>query len=229
MNLKNIKIKKTKIGIFLLIIIILIVIIFIKISHYAAKNLKIGNNTTSQEIIENILNISSYQAEIEVTIKSNKNENKYKIKQTYIENEESTQEILEPDNIDGVKITKKGNILEVENTKLNLKNIIENYNEIASNNLDLSSFLNDYKDNENSRFREENEQLVMETTAKTDNKYQKYEYLYISRNTGKPEKMIIMDTNKNTTIYIIYNEININDKNNKRAYAFEIYDEKIEI
>ena len=46
-----------------------------------------------------------------------------------------------------------------------------------------------------------------------ENKYQKYEKLYISKETGKPEKMEIKDTNQNTIIYIIYNEININTYN----------------
>ena len=53
----------------------------------------------------------------------------------------------------------------------------------------------------------------METTALAENKYQKYEKLYISKETGKPEKMEIKDTNQNTIIYIIYNEININTYN----------------
>ena len=49
----------------------------------------------------------------------------------------------------------------------------------------------------------------METTAKTENNYQKYEKLYIAKETGKPTKMEIKDTNQNIIIYIIYNEINI--------------------
>ena len=46
-----------------------------------AKNLKIGNNSSSQEIVDYILNISSYETQIEVEVKSNKNSNKYKMKQ----------------------------------------------------------------------------------------------------------------------------------------------------
>ena len=60
---------------------------------------------------------------------------------------------------------------------------------------------------------EQNNQIIMETTALAENKYQKYEKLYISKETGKPEKMEIKDTNQNTIIYIIYNEININTYN----------------
>ena len=53
----------------------------------------------------------------------------------------------------------------------------------------------------------------METELKTENKYQKYETLYINKVTGKPTKMEIKDINQNTIIYIIYNEININTYN----------------
>ena len=69
----------------------------------------------------------------------------------------------------------------------------------------------------------------METTAKTENNYQKYETLYISKETGKPTKMEIKDTNQNIIIYIIYNEININKVANEKIYAFRIINASTEI
>lgn len=190
-------------------LIIISAIFLIKNNNKTAKTSKIGNNSTSQEIIEYILNISSYETQIDVEIKSNKNSNKYKIKQTYIANNKSEQEVIEPSNIQGVKIIKEGTNLKIENTKLSLTKIIENYSDITQNNLDLISFIESYKNNPNSKFKEENNQIIMETTAKTENNYQKYETLYISKETGKPTKMEIKDTNQNTIIYIIYNKINI--------------------
>ena len=193
----------------LIIIAIITVIFFIKNNNKTAKNFKIGNNSTSQEIINYILNISSYETEISVEVKSNKNSNKYKIKQAYIENSKNEQEVIEPSNIQGVKIIKEGTNLKIENSKLSLTKIIENYSEITENNLDLKSFIENYKNNPNSKFKEENNQIIMETTAKSENNYQKYKTLYISKETGKPIKMEIKDTNQNIIIYIIYNEINI--------------------
>lgn len=209
---KKKKTDKRKIIIIMIIAILLVIlsIIFIKINNKTAKTAKIGNNSSSQEIVDYILNISSYETEIEVEIKSNKNTNKYKLKQKYINNENSIQEVIEPSNIQGVKIIKEGNNLKIENTKLSLTKIIENYQDITQNNMDLNSFIEDYKNNSNSKFKEENNQIIMETTAKTENNYQKYKTLYISRDTGNPIKMEIKDTNQNTTIYIIYNEIKIN-------------------
>ena len=229
---KKTKEKKQKTLIIIIIAITLIAIvatILIKKQNKTAKNIKIGNNSSSQEIVDYILNISSYETQIEVEVKSNKNSNKYKIKQTYIDNNNSTQEVLEPNNIQGVKIIQENNKLKIENTQLSLTKIIENYQEITQNNLDLAKFIENYKNNTNSKFKEENNQIIMETTAKTENNYQKYEKLYISKENGKPTKMEIKDTNQNTIIYIIYNEININKVANERIYAFKVIDTSIEI
>jgi outer membrane lipoprotein-sorting protein len=201
--------RKIIIAILISILIIIVAIFFIKINNKTAKISKIGNNSTSQEIVDYVLNINSYETEIEVEIKSNKNTNKYKIKQTYISSENNTQEVIEPSNIQGVRIIKEGNNLKIENTKLSLTKIIENYQDITQNNLDLASFIENYKNNENSKYKEENDQIIMETTAKTGNNYQKYETLYVSKENGKPIKMEIKDTNQNIIIYIIYNEIKI--------------------
>ncbi len=217
---------KTKMTILISAIIIVIAIlatILIKNNNKTDKNIKIGNNSSSQEIVNYILNISSYETQIEIEVKSNKNSNKYKMKQTYIDNDNTTQEVIEPSNIQGVKIIKENNNLKIENTQLSLTKIIENYKDITQNNLDLANFIQNYKDNKNSKFKEENNQIIMETTAKTENNYQKYEKLYVSKENGKPIKMEIKDTNQNTIIYIIYNEININKIANEKIYAFKLF------
>ena len=72
------------------------------------KNIKIGNANISQEI--DIFNISSYEATIEMTVYSNKNENKYTIKQNCEIGVKSSQEILEPSNMKGIKIIQEENI-----------------------------------------------------------------------------------------------------------------------
>lgn len=219
--------EKNKGKIIIVIIIILLIIgaiIFIKFNNKTAKNSKIGNNSTSQEIVDYILSTNSYKAEIEVEVKSNKNSNKYKMKQEYINQENNTQEVLEPSNIQGIKIIKEGRNLKIENTKLSLTKIIEDYKDITQNNLDLINFIENYKNNSNSKWREENNQIIMETTAQTNNKYQKYETLYISKENAEPIKMEIKDTNQNTIIYIIYNEIKINKTANQKVFAFRLFD-----
>ncbi len=201
-------INKGKLAIIVLIILIIttiITIFFIKNSKNPAKNFKIGNNTTSQEIVNNILNISSYETKVEVEIKSNKNENRYIIKQTYNGEEESTQEVLEPSNIAGVKIIKNGKNLKLENTQLNLSTMFENYEYLSGNDLDLSSFIQDYKNNNKQEIKEKNNEIILKV-----NNQNRTRILYISKETGMPTKMEIQHNNKNLAIYILYNEVNVN-------------------
>ena len=91
----------------MVVIVIIIVIFFIFFYINKTKKINFGNNSSSQEIVDNILNISSYETIIEVEVNSNKNTNKYIIKQTYIAPDVLEQEVLEPENIQGIKISKK--------------------------------------------------------------------------------------------------------------------------
>lgn len=184
-----------------------VIIFFIFFHGKTAKNFKIGNNSSSQEIVDAMLNISSYETKIEVEINSNKNKNQYIIKQEYKEPDISMQEILEPSNIAGVKIIRNGNQLKIENTNLSLSSIFENYEYVSSNVLDLSCFIEDYKADEKASWQEENQQIIMTTKQNQEEKS-----LFIDRNTGKPMKLEVKWTNKNTKVYILYNEVNINSE-----------------
>lgn len=186
-------------------LIIGIIIFFIFFQTKTAKNLKIGNNSSSQEIVDFILNISSYETKIEVEVNSNKNKNYYILKQQYISPDESIQEVLEPSNIAGVKMIRNGNQLKIENTNLNLNSIFENYEYMSENILDLSCFIKDYKEDEKASWKEKNNQIIM-----SSNQDQKEKKLFIDRNTANPTKLEIKWTNKNISVYILYNEVNIN-------------------
>ena len=222
-NKKEINKRKVIISAVVIALLVVGLIIFIKFNNNMAKNSKIGKNSSSQEIVDYILNINSYKTEVDVEVKSNKNSNKYKISQEYISSEKSIQEVIEPSNISGIKIIKEGNNLKIENTKLSITKVIEDYKDITQNNLDLINFIENYKKNPNSKWKEENNQIVMETTVETSNNYQKYETLYISKEKAEPTKMEIKDTNQNTIIYIIYNEIKINKTANEKEFAFKLF------
>ncbi len=191
-----------------LIIIISLIVIFFTTFFYITKSkkIKIGNNSSSQEMIENILNISSYESVIEVEINSNKNVNKYVIKQTYIAPDMSEQEILEPENIQGIKITKTENELKVENSNLNISKIYNNYPYMTDNCMDLNTFIERYKQNGEREYEEKDNEIILETENE-ENPYTKYRILYISKETGKPTKMEIKDNSKKTLIYILYKEV----------------------
>ena len=176
------------------------------------KNFNIGNNITNksiQEIEEYILNISSYEAKLEATVQSNKNTNKYILKQKYINSKLEEQVVVEPSNIEGLTILYENGKLTVNNTKLNLQTVYDNYEEITQNNLWLNSFIEEYKNNNNRSISEDSNYVIM--TVNTANNYEKVETLYINKNTGNPEKMIIQDKNQKNMVYILYNEIRINN------------------
>ena len=199
---------KNKILKIIMIIISIMAIFFITFFFITkSKKIKIGNNSSSQEIIENILNISSYEGIIEVEVNSNKNVNKYIIKQTYIAPNISEQEILEPENIKGIKITKTESEIKVENTNLNMTKIYNNYPYMADNCMDLNTFIENYKKNGKQEYEEKDSEIILEVTENEENPYTKYRILYISKETGKPTKMEIKDNSKKTLIYILYKEV----------------------
>lgn len=202
-----------------LIAVILFFSIFM-ILHY--KKLQTGNNIsdkTLQEIEEYILNISSYEAEIEVKVESNKNTNKYILKQKFASPNIASQEVIEPKNIEGLTVKYDGTNLEITNSKLNLNTIYENYTYIADNVLWLSDFIENYRKNGGS-INEENGVIIMET-KRDKNKYSAVEKLYINRNASKITKLIIEDENKKNRIYITYNKIEIGSLSKESVLAFK--------
>lgn len=208
MNVKFLKLKK-----FLFIIIVIAILLTIFLIFFSKKsyeNMNIGNNNlnkTLEEVEDYILNIKSYTATIEVTVNSNKNSNKYLIKQSHQE-ENDEQEVIEPGNIRGVKITYKDSSLKVENSKLNLEKIYNNYPYIESNILWLNSFTEEYKNSTQKGISEKNEKIIMQIRRKNDKKTA-IEELILDKKTLKPTQLSIMDNNKNTIVYILYNEIEL--------------------
>ena len=103
--------KKRKKGIITIIILIfsilIIYCIFIKKFDYKIKN--IGNNIIIKDnnIKEYFLNISSYKAIVEITIKSNKNTNRYLLEHEY--NLDTIKQIvLEPSELKDSMIIRNG-------------------------------------------------------------------------------------------------------------------------
>ena len=70
--------------------------------------------------------------------------------------------------------------------------------------------------------REENDTLILETTVKNENKYAAKKVLYVDKQTHKPTKMEIKDHTQKTTVYILYNEININSLQKNEVLAFKL-------
>ena len=215
---------KRKINVKLILLAIVFILIIFMIFNY--KKIFSGNNIdrTAEGITNYILNISSYKTEMNITIKSNKNTNKYIMKQAYSKDSNAYKhEILEPSNISGLTVKYNGEKLSIENTKLNLNEIYENYEYISENSICLYNFIEDYKNSEQSNSDETDKEIIMNTKTKNEsNKYVMYKTLYIDKETLKPTKMEIQDINRKTLVYIEYNEIEINNVNKEEILAFNI-------
>ena len=214
---------KNKKLIWLIIAIVIVVIIFFAIfSIFHYKKLETGNNIsdkTLKEIEDYILNISSYDAEIEVNVESNKNTNKYIMIQKYCSPNIASQQVIEPKNIEGLTVKYDGKNMEISNSKLGLSTIYENYTYIADNILWLSDFIECYKTN-NGTITEQNGIVVMEV-KNNKNRYCVCEKLYMDRNANKITKLVIEDENRKDRIYITYNKIEIGSLSKDNVLAFK--------
>ena len=187
-------------------------LIFYLIFNY--KSLKNGNNNirikNEEDVNDYILNISNYEAKIEVIVKSNKNENKYIINQKCLDNY-SYQE-MEYENNKKIIIEHKDNKVIIRNTSLKLEKIYESWEFLIENNLFLTTFVENFKETDEKEILvNENYYVVNLKLKNISNKNVAYKSLYINKNNGKIEKLEIYDINKNRTIYILYKEITINE------------------
>lgn len=195
----------------LLFISIIVLIIFIIILVFYYKSNKNGNtmiNKSEEEIINNILNIKTYNAKLNIEIQTNNNKTQYVVNQ-HLDNGIAKQEVIEPSNISGVITEYDGTNLIIKNNKLDLETTFQNYQYIVTNRLWLDSFINEYKNEENkTKSGIEKNEIVLELKT-NETKYNVYKKLYIDKTTGKPTKLIVKDINQKTLVYILYKEITI--------------------
>ncbi len=200
---------KVWIGIGIVMIIVAILIFFLN-SHY--NFFKTGNTITSQseeEMVENILNMQSYEATLSIEVETNKNNTQYVVKQSLSKDKIAKQEVIEPSNIAGTKTTYQDGKLELTNPRLELTSIYENYSYVVENQLWLDAFVEAYKKQESPHVTTQNNQIILEVEDKEKNPYDAYKKLYIDKKTGKPTKMLVQDINQKTRVYILYTEIEI--------------------
>ena len=215
-------------------ILIIIAIIFAFFMKNSNKNLNIGNNLnnkTLQEVEEYILNISSYETEVEVSIESNKNKTKYLLAQKYVSPNIEKQIVKEPSNIQGLETIYDGSKLTIHNSKLNLTTIYENYPYLTDNYVWLHSFIEDYRNakssGEKTKLYEENNQIIMEVELSQRTPYVASKKLVIDRITGNIQKLIVQDKNQKNLVYILYNEIKMNSLKKEEVLAFCLEGEHI--
>jgi outer membrane lipoprotein-sorting protein len=193
------------------IVFIIFFIIFFLIFYY--KKINLGNNNiklNEDDIVDSILSDSlNYKAELKIKIYSNKNDNVYDA--MIIENEEySRLEITgKKEEITGLLIENSKEKLTIKNTKLNLEKIYEDYKPMINNCLFLKSFSNEYRNNSEIKEKNENDSIIIKIKLKDSTKYIKFKELYLNKETGLPEKLIIKDSDKQVVVCIEYTNIEI--------------------
>ena len=188
--------KKKYIMFFVIILLIIFIICYYNTSIFG-NNIIIKNEN---KIVDYILNnVNEYEAEIEVTIQSNKTTNTYKMKQIVSKNY-SSLEVLSTGKINGLKIEFLEGRLKIHNTELKVDKIYENYNPLMNNTLFLDTFINKFKESNNTTYTEK-DNIVFEVT--------RLGKLYVDMKTAKPVKLEIKDNTKKTNICIKYNSIEI--------------------
>lgn len=210
--------KKTKI----LIICILISFILMFLIQIAYKRIKIGNNIdrSKEDLIEYILNISSYEANLEVIVNSNKTTNKYELQQYYMEPNFFKQIVKYPENIKKLETVYDGKVLAIKNTNLEISKIYKNFEYINTNKLWLNSFIESCK---------ENKYIIEENNNEVIVKNNQNWVLCINKETKLPISLKINDNNNNTKIYIQYKEIKVNSIKDSNIFAFITEDIKREV
>lgn len=214
---------KKIITIAIIIIIVIIFAIFMKNNYKLSKSGNNMSNKSADEIQKYILGINSYEAVSNITVESNKNTSNYLVKEQYTrEGNISKLEIMEPENINGVVFLYDGINLSIKNTNLNLNKIYENYQYIGENTNTLMSFINDYLESSESKCEENGEEIILETKVKNGNKYISHKKLFINKKTATPTKLEIKDITQKTVIYILYNEIKMNNLQGEDILAFKL-------
>ncbi len=181
--------------------------------------LKFGNNNSKEKIVDEILNsFNVYEADIKVTVYSNKNTNNYYMHQI-VNHKVSRCIINEPEEINGLNIELNNGKLFIKNEKYNIEKVYENYSEVLNNSLFLNTFSDDCINNgyklkeseENEVNNNENkDEIIIETILENNkNTYIKYKELYVDINNRIPKKLIIKDDKQKIYTSIIYNNVKI--------------------
>lgn len=191
----------------------LIILLFSIFLHFfyknGYKNIFLGNNIinkSTEEIVDNIIkNCKNYEADLSLTVKSNKTEKIYDLYQK-VKNNEKYLKVISTGRNEGIEFIEKENKIEIKNNKLNLTKQLEIAKTINSNNLYLSTFLEEYTYIENKTINENENYYIIELDLKKMNSVLSKKILYIKKN-GKIEKLEGYDNNNNKIIYILYKDI----------------------
>ena len=168
---------------------------------------------TSDELYEDfkdqISKVSSYTCIAKVEAIGNKENTTYIFKHTYKKPDYYKLEVKSPKNLKGKTIEYKNNKIIINNPKINDTVEFKNINNDACY-LFIGDFINNYRNDENTKLELTENELKIEVKIPGNNKYFNKQILYVNNNTKTPDKMEIVDNKENPRFIVTYEDFKYN-------------------
>lgn len=162
---------------------------------------------TSDELYEDfkdqISKVSSYTCIAKVEAIGNKENTTYIFKHTYKKPDYYKLEVKSPKNLKGKTIEYKNNKIIINNPKINDTVEFKNINNDARY-LFIGDFINNYRNDENTKLELTENELKIEVKIPGNNKYFNKQILYVNNKTKTPDKMEIVDNEENPRFIVTY-------------------------
>ena len=168
---------------------------------------------TADELYEDfkdqISKVSSYTCIAKVEAIGNKENTTYIFKHTYKKPDYYKLEVKSPKNLKGKTIEYKNNKIIINNPKLNDTVEFKNINNDARY-LFIGDFINNYRNDENTKLELTENELKIEVKIPGNNKYFNKQILYVNNKTKTPDKMEIVDNKENPRFIVTYEDFKYN-------------------
>lgn len=168
---------------------------------------------TADELYEDfkdqISKVSSYTCIAKVEAIGNKENTTYIFKHTYKKPDYYKLEVKSPKNLKGKTIEYKNNKIIINNPKINDTVEFKNINNDARY-LFIGDFINNYRNDENTKLELTENELKIEVKIPGNNKYFNKQILYVNNNTKTPDKMEIVDNEENPRFIVTYEDFKYN-------------------
>lgn len=162
---------------------------------------------TADELYEDfkdqISKVSSYTCIAKVEAIGNKENTTYIFKHTYKKPDYYKLEVKSPKNLKGKTIEYKNNKIIINNPKINDTVEFKNIDNDARY-LFIGDFINNYRNDENTKLELTENELKIEVKIPGNNKYFNKQILYVNNKTKTPDKMEIVDNEENPRFIVTY-------------------------
>lgn len=168
---------------------------------------------TADELYEDfkdqISKVSSYTCIAKVEAIGNKENTTYIFKHTYKKPDYYKLEVKSPKNLKGKTIEYKNNKIIINNPNINDTVEFKNINNDARY-LFIGDFINNYRNDENTKLELTENELKIEVKIPGNNKYFNKQILYVNNKTKTPDKMEIVDNEENPRFIVTYEDFKYN-------------------